>query len=422
MSTAETSTSESLLSSSEIPPQEDASEPSTIIPDTGCSTVVDKYTDLLPTEQQKKAIVDKVNYYYSMKKKALKKRGTCPLCNKGYASTYQKKSDKAFVTEYNEATYCRTLEIKCFAASPCNGWRLVYGVVFNLEEMVRLHRSQIEDLKRAIIVNKNDLMFGYKARKEAIDLHETLIAQLEGIMDTYSTRLYKYLSYANNNRMNEDIDKINRHITNLTKDIKQFVVNAQIKEAVEASLAIKSDYVCMRNLKQLQENSYREFLFNCKSQFVEEETEAKNSKKKASKEKETIERTQKKKTTDAEKEKSAEDKRAATKKKKIDQDIQHLFMTHDMIDELLEYDPDFLEQTAKEISKLKLMLKKHGSEEQLQEFKTIEELFAAKIREVEQKREDKEKEEHDKISNLMTAGEDDDALKLELEGGMEELF
>jgi hypothetical protein len=410
----------SLPSSSEIPPQDGPTEPANVIPNTGCDAVVDKYSDLLLTDAQNKAIVDKVNYYYSMKKKAAKKSGICPLCNKAYASTH-KKGDTAFLAFYDETTFCRTLEIKCFATSPCKGWHLVYGVVFDLEEMVRHHRSQIDELKRAIIVNKNDLMFGYKPRKEAIDLHETLIAQLEGIMDTYATRLYKYLSYANNNRMNEDIDKINKHITTLTKDIKTFIVNQQIKEAVEASLAIKSDYVCMRTLKKLQENSYREFLFNCQSQFVEEEAEAKKSKKKASKEKETIEKTQKKKEADVDKDKSAEDKKAATKKKKIDQDIQHLYMTHDMIDELLEYDPDFLEQTAKEINKLKLMLKKHGSKEQLQEFKTIEDLFLVKFREVEQQKENKEKEEHEKISNLMTAG-DDMELKEQLEGDMEELF
>ncbi len=421
MSNKDKTPSTSQTSSSEIPPQE-TPEPSTSIPDTGCGSLVDKYTDLLLTDAQNKTIVDKVNYYYSMKKKSIKKRGICPLCNKSYASTHSKNADKAFLTEYNEVTYCRTLEIKCFAISPCKGWKLVYGVVFNLEELIRHHKKQIEELKRAIIVNKNDLMFGYKPRKEAIDLHETLIAQLEGIMDTYSTRLYNYLSYANNNRMNEDIDKINRHIINLTKDIKTFIANEQMKEAVEASLAIKSDYVCMRNLKRIQENSYKEFLFNCQSQFVEEETEAKKSKKKASKEKETIERTQKKKEKESASEESAEEKKAASKRKKIQQEISHLFMTYDIIDELLEADSDFLEETAKEIKRLKALLKKHGTEEQIQEFKTIEDLFAVKFKEVEQKQEDKEREEHEKINSLMTAGEDDEALKADMEGDMEELF
>lgn len=407
------------LIDAEVPPVEEHPEAISAIPDTGCSVVVDKYTDLLLTDKQKKEIVDKTNYYYSMKKKSLKKRGVCVLCNKAYAANTNKKTSQ-FVSGYDEENYCRTLEIVCFASSPCKGWKLIYGVVFNLEEMIQEHRKQIETLKRAIIVNKNDLMFGYKARKDAINLHETLIAQLEGIMDTYATRLYNYLSYANNNRMNEDIDKINKHITHLTEEVKTFVSQEKTKEAVESSLAIKSDYVCMRTLKQIQENSYREFLFNCESQFVEDEEESKKEKKKASKEKVVIERTQKKKSTEHNKEADSEKKKEATKKKKIEQELNHMFMTFDIIEELLEADPDFLEQISTELKKLKLMVKKNGTEEQKGEFKTVEDLYATKFKEAEQKKADNEKEERDKMENLLVS-EPDETLKQQMEEEMEEL-
>jgi hypothetical protein len=406
--------------SSELPPTENESpKPMSVIPDTGCSIVVDKYTDLLLTDKQKKEIEDKTNYYYSMKKNSLKKPGICVLCNKRFDSI--NKRGNQFINSYDESTYCRTLEIVCFASSPCKGWKLVYGVVFNLEELIREHRKQVEEIKRAIIVNKNDLMYGYKERKEAIELHEILIAQLEGIMDTYSTRLYKYLSYANNNRMNEDIDKINKHITLLTEDVKVFVSQDKIKEAVEASLSIKSDYICMKNLKSLQENSYREYLFNCESQFVEEEEVSKKESEKSSKEKEVIEKTQKKKNKQIEKEKTVEEKKESSKKKKIEQELNHLFMTFDIIDELLDADPDFLDQISKEIKKLKLMIKKNGTEEHEDEFKTIEDLFDTKFREVEEKKKEEEREEHSKIERLMKAGENDDDLKQQMEEEMEEL-
>lgn len=404
--------------SSEIPPVENE-VPAGVIPDTGCSVLVDKYTDLLLTDKQKKEISDKTNYYYSMKKNSLKKPGICVLCNKRFDSKTNKKTSQ-FISSYDDTTYCRTLEIMCFSSSPCKGWKLVYGVVFNLEELIREHKKQVEELKRAIIINKNDLMYGYKDRKDAIDLHETLIAQLEGIMETYSTRLYKYLSYANNNRMNEDIDKINKHITLLTEDVKVFVSQDKIKEAVEASISIKSDYVCMKNLKHLQENSYREYIFNCESQFVEDEEMSIKENKKSSKEKEVIERTQKKKTKEIENEKSSAEKKEGSKKKKIEQELNHLFMTFDIIDELLDADSDFLEQISKEIKKLKLMIKKHGTEEQGGEFKTIEDLFATKFREVEEKRAEKYREEHSKMEQLMT-GENDENLKLQMEEEMEEL-
>lgn len=409
-------TTTTTTASSEVPPNEPIKESYEMV-DNGCSMLVEKYTDLLLTEKQKKDIVDKTNYYYSMKKMAMKKKRTCVLCNKQFAAN---KKGSQFVATYDDTTFCRTLEIVCLAEPPCKGWRLTYGVVFDLEQLVRDHKSKIDTLKRAIIVNKNELMFGYKSNKDAIELHDTLVSQLEGIMETYSTRLYKYLSYANNNRMNEDIDKINKHIVLLTSEIKQLVAQEQIKEAVEASMSIKNDYVCMKKLKNIQENSYREYLFNCESQFVQDEIVMVEGKKKSSKQKATIERMQKKETAIVDKEELKQKKREEKTKQTIEKELQHLFDTYDMFDEFLKDDPDFAEQTIKEIRALKIKIKKHGTEDQKAEFNTVEDLLDEKLKEIKKNKVRKEEKEREKIQELLNAP-DDEALKTMVEADMEEL-
>lgn len=385
--------------------------------DNGCSMLVDKYTDLLLTEKQKKDVVDKTIYYYSMKKRAAKKKRLCVLCNKPFTGNAR---ESQFHSKYDEMTFCRTLEIKCLANPPCKGWKLTYGVVFDLEKIIRDQKTHIDHLKRSIILNKNDMMFGYKSNKEAIELHDILVSQLEGIMDTYSTRLYTYLSYANNNRMNEDVDKINKHIVFLTEEIKRFVAQEQIKEAVESYLSIKNDYVCLKKLKHIQENSYREYLFNCKSQFVEDEIEVVNKKKNVSKQKEVIEKTSRKEKVAVSKEEEKEKKKEEKTKQAIEKELSHLFDTYEMFDELLKDDPYFPEQTMKEIKTLKTKVKKYGNEDQMMEFKTVEGLLGQKLKEIKSKEHEKEEKDREKIQDLLNAP-DDNNLKEMVESEMEEL-
>lgn len=404
-------------SSPEVPPEAETSNPEYLQKDNGCSMLVDKYSDLLLTDKQKKEIADKTIYYYSMKKKVSKKKRVCVLCNKTFP---QNVKATQFSSSYDDITFCKTLEIKCLADPPCKGWKLTYGVVFDLEKLIRDQKSHIDNLKRSIIINKNDMMFGYKSNKDAIELHDILVSQLEGIMDTYSTRLYQYLSYANNNRMNEDVDKINKHIVLLTEEIKMFVSQEKIKEAVESYLSIKNDYACLQKMKKIQENSYQEYMFNCQSQFIEDEIVIIKEKKKSSKQKEVIEKTERKEKAIMTKEEEKEKKKEQKTKQSIEKELHHLFDTYEMFDDLLEDDPDFPEQTMKEIKSLKTKVKKYGSEEQKMEFKTVEELLGEKLKEIKSKKYQKEEKEREKIQTLLNAPDDED-LKGLVEAEMVEL-
>lgn len=402
-----------------------------------------KYQDLLLTPEQQEKITRKIDTYYQLKRNAEKQMGDgvgyCIWCNKSYqlpansssssSSSIQKEGQ--FQSFYDTKTFCKTLKIVCPASPACRSadkeWRLTYGVVFNLEELVRSHQKKIEALKHEIIVNKNDLMFGYKEREDALAYHDTKLAQLKAILDTYSIRLFNYLSYANNEKLNKDVDKLHREIRRWVAEMKAFVKNANMSDAVKTSLEIKKEQVCVRQLQAIQQHAYQEYLFNCESQFVLEEDKVLNEKVKRSQEKKVLERRRMEKEREQAKETGEhilEDKKEKKQQKKreaIDKEIKHLYDSYELFDELLRDDAEHYETTQREIDNLSKVLKHYGTEEQKKEFAEIRTLFVDKFVALENAKMEKEKAEKDKIENMLQGGENDDVLKQAMEQEMEVL-
>lgn len=394
----------------------------------------DKYLDLLLTKEAQDKISRKIDTYYQLKSNALKRTSNgvavCIWCNQAFENKQGSTNDQ-FQSFYDPKTFCKTLKIVCPVSPPCRSaekeWTLTYGVVFNLEEMVRRHQKKIEELKHEIILNKNDLMFGYKDREDALAYHDTKLAELKGIMDTYATRLYNYLSYANNHKRQEDLDHLNQQIRTLVQEITAFVKNDNLQEAVTASLQIKKESVCVRELKQLQANAFQEYLFNCESQFVLDEDKELGEKVKRSKEKHVLERTRREKEKEHETlkgEHSKEEKKEKRKQKiqaSIEKELNHLYDSYEMFDELLKDDADHYETTQSEIDKLARLLKTYGTEEQKKEFSDIRQQFVDKFQAIEHAKMEKENAEKEKIETMLQQGENDDVLKKEMEQDMEEL-
>jgi hypothetical protein len=402
--------------------------------------------DLVLTEEAEASIEKKIKHYYRMKATSLQSVadgiGYCVWCN----GSFDIRKAPQFKGSYDTSTCCRTLEIVCPAKPSCNkGEKIVFGVVFNLEEMLREQKKKIEDLKRRIILNKNDLMFGYKERKDAIAYHDTTVAQLKGITDTYVSRLYKYLSYTNNEKLNQEIEKVDRDITTFVKEIKLFLTpessastpssssssafspnieKEAIEAAVKAALHIKEDYACIQRLKGIQEKGYKEYLFNCESKFVENEKEIVTEKKKRSREKSVIESSERKRERELEKFGKVESKEEKKEKKmieKIQKEITHLYDTYEIFDELLQNDPEYYEQTEKEIAELIKLLKRQGTEAQKKEFHDIHQMYLEKFIKMEEDKRKKEQEDKDRIQTMLTSGENDEELKKQIEEDMEEL-
>jgi hypothetical protein len=431
-------------STSDPPVEQD---PST--PDTKCSDIEkrhEKLLDLLLTEEAEAKLHTKIRHYYQMKAKSILDMedgmGYCVWCNGSFDAAGPSASSPQFKESYDPTTYCRTLEIDCPASPSCNKKeKIVFGVVFNLEEMLREQKQKMEELKHKIIINKNDLMFGYKGRKDAIAYHDTTVAQLKALMDTYASRLYQYLSYANNQKMNEEIEKLDREMSSFAREIKLFLAPPSsgstpaaaaslhletegIEEAVKAAVHIKEDYACINRLKKIQEKAYKEFLFNCESKFAEDEEQLVEEKKKKSKEKSVIESSEHKREREMDKYAKVESKEEKKEKKmieKIQKEITHLYDTYEIFDELLQNDPEYYEQTEKEIAELTKLLKRQGTEAQKKEFHDIQEMYLEKFLKMEEAKRQKEQEDKDRIQTMLTSGENDEELKKQLEDDMEEL-
>jgi hypothetical protein len=383
-----------------------------------CNLLLDKYADLLLTQDQKSSLHESINFYYNSKAKYLKQKNKkCVICGKPPGSS--------FVEKYDDVDYIRSLNIYCNNENPCQGWSTSYGVIFDLESIIQNQKKYIDNLKHMIIINKNDMMFGYKSEKESIELHETLISQLEAVTNTYASRLYKYLYFSRNEQMEKDIEKIRNHIDNLKKEISLNVIGEDYNSAVINSLKIKDDMKCLLKYRELEEIGRGEYLFNEGSVFVINERGEKK-KRETNRKKKKIEEQEVEKEEE-EKEKSSKKKTDSKSKKMIDKELKHLFDTFDMIDELLEFDPDYLEQVEKELTDLKKKINKHGSENHKNEFALLNNLYKERMQEKDaelhmkeeaEKKSIREALEGEQTEELLKESED---LKKKFESEMEEL-
>lgn len=382
-----------------------------------CNLLLDKYADLLLTEDKKTSLHDSINFYYNSKAKYLKQKNKkCAICGKPPGSS--------FVETYDDVDYIRSLNIYCNNDDPCQGWSASYGVIFDLESITQNQKKYIDNLKHMIIINKNDMMFGYKSEKESIELHETLITQLEAVSDTYASRLYKYLYFSRNEQMSKDIEKIKTHIDNLKKDISLNVISEDYNSAVINSLKIKDDMKCLLKYRELEEIGRGEYLFNNDSSFVINERGEKK-KRESNRKKKNIEEREVEK--EEQEEKSSKKKTDQKSKKAIEKELKHLFDTFDIIDELLDVDPDYLEQVEKELTDLKKKINKHGSENHKNEFELLNNLYKERrdqkdaelfVKEEAEKKSIREALEGEQTEEFMKESED---LKKKLESEMEEL-
>ena len=375
-----------------------------------CSILVSKYTDLLLTEEQQSMLHDKINYYYNEKakysKKAVKK---CIFCGDPSGST--------FLESYNNDTYIRSLKILCNKKPPCGEWNTSFGVVFNLESLIRTQKKYISNLKKSIIINKNDMMFGYKSEKDALELHDILIKQLEALTDTYSTRLYNYLYFSQNDQMKKDIDKIYLHMKEIKQEIAGDIMRSDYISCVNNSLKIKNDMKCLMKFKTLNTLGYEEYLFNDGLSFTENENLEKKKRKKLLAEKSIIDREQKKYEKE-EKKISKSESTKKSKKKAIEKELKHLFTSFELIEELLKDDPDYLEQIDKELTKLKKDIKKYGTEDDVNQLDILMQLYEDQLS-AKYERDNYEQEKEQKSIQDALNSEDNLELKREIENEME---
>ena len=221
-----------------------------------CTEIVAQHQNLLLSDKEKAMVVNKIFQYYSF---IGKKKTTCFFCK---ASTSSNKPKSI----YNPTTGCRTLRINCIHSSkPCSGWTYTYGVIFNVYQTVKDIQSKINEIKINITMNKNNVMYGYIDIPESIKIHNAYVEEIESLTASYVSKLYNLLYYTENPQIQKDMSNFQIEIASQINAIRQYTIQGNYQEVVEAYNSIKQLYKCINKLKQYIQSVYSEQLIYCNS-------------------------------------------------------------------------------------------------------------------------------------------------------------
>ena len=224
-----------------------------------CIDIVSKHQLGILSEAESAAVSNKILQYYSFRSK---KKNSCMFCK-------APKSSNTNISVYNPKTACRTLQIKCnHSSNTCIGWTYTYGVVFSVYNMVHSIKQKIKANQLKTVMNQNNLLYGYTEYNTAVGIHEELLKERTMLDEAYIPKLYTFLYYTENAQLIHDIDKLNAEITAKIADIKQYTIQGNYKEVVNAYKHIKNTYKCIHKLKQYIKSVYTEQLIHCDDKMV----------------------------------------------------------------------------------------------------------------------------------------------------------
>jgi len=206
---------------------------------THCNHIVDTYRNQLLTDAEINTVSSKIFQYYTHR---LKKSNTCIFCK-------QAKSRNEFLSKYNQKTFCRTLRIKCMhPTNPCKGWVYEYGVRFNLYKYVNDVASRIDAIKTQIIINKNNLLYGYTSVKNSKQYHDKFIQDITIETEIYKETLHDLLYYIENTELDNELNTLHSKIREKIQEIKQYVGQSNFKEGSNMHNDILELYACINKL------------------------------------------------------------------------------------------------------------------------------------------------------------------------------
>lgn len=356
-----------------------------------CEDMENKYNQMLLTPDEQSQLFNKIMGYYQLKeqfiKQAIKK---CQVC--GSKSEHGNKPCDIFTSSYNTHTFCRELKITCCAKNKCRGMVIKYGIVFNLDTQTNENKKLLEFIKEQIIINKNNILYGLIDEEPGINIHNTLLKQLEDITNMYKKQLYYMLFYSNNQHMNKDIQQLRNDIHYKITEIKQHVIKENYVRAIEEYIDIIKLHNCVVNMNKYKSSIYSEQLFKCNSTDInigggdhpDIDTILNITTMAPPPTPEPIEISQKKKNAKTTvKQSDTTTSRHLKKIEKINHILDHMsiIFEDDFIDQLLKDDKNFIEQVYTEMNDLKKIIK-YATDEQKDKYDKINTLYENKINEL----------------------------------------
>ena len=137
----------------------------------------------------------------------------------------RRKVGSIFEIKYNVETDSRIAKALCgdkLNRCPLN-IEINLGKIKSLAEEVKEVQDEMNDLKKQIVIIKNDLLFGYITTDKAVEDFESLKNELSSSTELYEILLVSYISVYDSPEKAEEIKKLELDIYNDIKSIKQYI-------------------------------------------------------------------------------------------------------------------------------------------------------------------------------------------------------
>jgi hypothetical protein len=178
-----------------------------------------KYDD--DNNKNKRDIMNNANLSKREKKnKFAKLVPKCVLCKQPGGTIFSNK--------YEETLNARQLSARCgHTAEPCNlDIKINTGKYVLLPYLFKKTTANISDLKTNVIVDKNQLLFGYKTTEETLSAFDELKEQITQNMAELDTIVREYSNVTDNTEDNDKLKELTEKSFEQIKNIREYMVNS----------------------------------------------------------------------------------------------------------------------------------------------------------------------------------------------------
>ena len=162
----------------------------------------------------------------------MKFKPKCVNCNRPVGTVFSTKTN-AETGERQYVALCGDRKDPC----PLN-ININLGVISDITEDLQRDEDTINKYKRDIIIDKNDLLFGYITPEEAVAQFDRIKNEVTDTTTLYEFTLQKYLDIVDNTKEKEELKKLQlefyNNLDNFNAIIKQYNANQNVQLIVDA--------------------------------------------------------------------------------------------------------------------------------------------------------------------------------------------
>lgn len=200
-------------------------------------------------KKEKKKIMNMENSSWREKRREYQKyRPKCINCKRAVGSIFKTVKELQRENESSRGLYSKKLIAMCGdRVDPCDlDIEIQMGDIIRIDDFLNEDEEDLKKLKNKIILNKNDLLFGYISSNYALEKFDEIKDDLDLTTTSYELSLEKYMFFLHNKENREELKSVELELYEMVKRIKEYMKlyestqNTQfVKEAVEINLSMQ---------------------------------------------------------------------------------------------------------------------------------------------------------------------------------------